>query len=91
VGAVDTSALIQYGPFPMHLIYALLLVAFTLQAAFIWLTHETGGTRPGALGSLIPRVTIPKQVKRPLSLVTPKSAMATISSTRAKKITGLRP
>ncbi|MBA1346814.1 MFS transporter [Rhizobium indicum] len=71
VGAVGTSALIQYGPFPMHLIYALLLIAFTLQAAAIWLTGETGGTRPGALGSLIPRVTIPKQVKRPLSLVTP--------------------
>ncbi|MGO7967367.1 MFS transporter [Rhizobium ruizarguesonis] len=71
VGAVGTSALIQYGPFPMHLIYALLLVAFTLQAAVIWLTHETGGTRPGALGSLIPRVTVPPQVKRPLSLVTP--------------------
>ncbi|MBY5815415.1 MFS transporter [Rhizobium leguminosarum] len=71
VGAVGTSALIQYGPFPMHLVYALLLLAFTLQAAAIWLTGETGGTRPGALGSLIPRVTIPKQVKRPLSLVTP--------------------
>jgi MFS family permease len=71
VGAVGTSALIQYGPFPMHLVYALLFVAFTLQAAAIWLTGETGGTRPGALGSLIPRVTIPKQVKRPLFLVTP--------------------
>ncbi|MGO8103709.1 MFS transporter [Rhizobium leguminosarum] len=71
VGAVGTSALIQYGPFPMHLVYALLFVAFMLQAAAIWLTGETGGTRPGALGSLIPRVTIPKQVKRPLSLVTP--------------------
>ncbi|MGO7909268.1 MFS transporter [Rhizobium leguminosarum] len=71
VGAAGTSALIQYGPFPMHLVYALLFVAFTLQAAAIWLTGETGGTRPGALGSLIPRVTIPKQVKRPLSLVTP--------------------
>ncbi|MGR9230195.1 MFS transporter [Rhizobium leguminosarum] len=71
VGAVGTSALIQYGPFPMHLIYALLLVAFTLQAAAIWLIGETGGTRPGALGSLIPRVTVPPQVKRPLSLVTP--------------------
>ncbi|MBY5766336.1 MFS transporter [Rhizobium laguerreae] len=71
VGAVGTSALIQYGPFPMHLVYALLLAAFMLQAAAIWLTDETGGRRPGALGSLIPRVTIPKQVKRPLSLVTP--------------------
>ncbi|MBY5784402.1 MFS transporter [Rhizobium leguminosarum] len=71
VGAAGTSALIQYGPFPMHLVYALVFVAFTLQAAAIWLTGETGGTRPGALGSLIPRVTVPNQVKRPLSLVTP--------------------
>ena len=71
VGAVGTSALIQYGPFPMHLIYALLLVTFTLQAGAIWLTREMGGTRPGALGSLVPRVSVPPQAKRPLSLVTP--------------------
>ncbi|MBX4998268.1 MFS transporter [Rhizobium lentis] len=71
VGAIGTSALIQYGPFPMHLIYALLLVAFALQAAAIWLTRETGSTRPGALGSLVPRVSIPPEAKRPLSLVTP--------------------
>lgn len=71
VGAVGTSALIQYGPFPMHLVYALLLAAFALQAAAIWLTCETGGTRPGALGSLVPRVSVPLQAKRPLSLITP--------------------
>ncbi|OWV92015.1 MFS transporter [Rhizobium sp. R635] len=71
VGAVGTSALIQYGPFPMHLVYALLLAAFALQAAAIWLTRETGGTRPGALGSLVPRVSVPPQAKRPLSLITP--------------------
>ncbi|PDT18466.1 MFS transporter [Rhizobium sp. J15] len=71
VGAVGTSALIQYGPFPMHLVYALLLLAFTLQAAAIWLTRETGGRRPGALGSLVPRVSVPPQAKRPLSVVTP--------------------
>ncbi|RUM25761.1 MFS transporter [Rhizobium vallis] len=71
VGAVGTSALIQYGPFPMHLVYALLLAAFVLLAAAIWLTRETGGTRPGALSSLVPRVAIPPQAKRPLTLVTP--------------------
>ncbi|EJZ22413.1 MFS transporter [Rhizobium sp. Pop5] len=71
IGAIGTSALIQYGPFPMHLVYALLLVAFALLAAAIWLTRESGGRRPGALGSLVPRVAIPPQAKRPLSLVTP--------------------
>ncbi|WP_064711696.1 MFS transporter [Rhizobium bangladeshense] len=71
LGAVGTSALIQYGPFPMHLVYALLLIVFTLQAAAVWLVRETGSTRPGALGSLVPRVSVPPQAKGPLSLVTP--------------------
>jgi MFS family permease len=71
VGALVTSALIQYGPLPMHLVYRLLLVLFVIQAITIWLTRETGGTRPGAFGSLKPRIAIPAQVKRPLTLITP--------------------
>lgn len=71
VGALGTSALIQFGPRPLHLVYALLLVLFVLQAITIWLTRETGSTRPGAIGSLKPRIAIPPQVKRPLALITP--------------------
>ncbi|WP_086996778.1 MFS transporter [Rhizobium sullae] len=71
VGAVGTSALIQYGPFPLHFVYGLLLAAFVVQALAIWLTAETGGTRPGVIGSLKPRIAIPAQAKRPLALVTP--------------------
>jgi len=71
IGAIGTSALIQYGPEPLHLVYALLLVAFTVQAFALWLTRETGGTRPGIFTSLKPTIFIPQQVKKPLSLVTP--------------------
>jgi len=71
VGAIGTSALIQYGPEPLHLVYALLLVAFIVQAFALWLTRETGGTRPGIFTSLKPTIFIPQQVKKPLSLVTP--------------------
>jgi MFS family permease len=71
IGAFGTSALIQYGPFPLHLIYAILLVAFVIQAAVIWATQETGAKRPGVWGSLKPRIAIPPQVRRPLALVTP--------------------
>lgn len=71
IGAFGTSALIQYGPFPLHLVYAILLVAFIIQAAAIWATGETGGTRPGVWGSLKPRIAIPPQVRRSLLLVTP--------------------
>jgi MFS family permease len=71
IGAIGTSALIQYGPFPLHLVYAILLVAFIVQAAAIWATDETGGTRPGVWGSLKPRISIPPQVRPSLALVTP--------------------
>ncbi len=71
VGAIGTSALIQYGPEPLHLVYALLLAAFAVQAFALWLTRETGGTRPGILNALKPAVFIPPQVRKPLSLVTP--------------------
>jgi MFS family permease len=71
VGAVGTSALIQYGPFPLHLVYAILLAAFAGQAGAIWATPETGGRRPGFWNSLKPTISIPPQVKRPLALVTP--------------------
>ncbi len=71
IGAIGTSALIQYGPEPLHLVYALLLAAFVVQAIALWLTRETGGTRPGFLGSLKPSISIPQRVKRPLSMITP--------------------
>ncbi|WP_457588248.1 MFS transporter [Ensifer canadensis] len=71
VGALGTSALIQYGPFPLHLVYGLLLIGFVLLAAVIWLTPETGGKRSGALSSLKPTIVIPDQIKRPLARVTP--------------------
>jgi MFS family permease len=71
VGALGTSALIQYGPFPLHLVYALLLAAFAIQAGAIWLTAETADSRPGVIRSLKPMIAIPQQVKRPLALATP--------------------
>ncbi|MEZ2131111.1 MULTISPECIES: MFS transporter [unclassified Sinorhizobium] len=71
VGALGTGALIAYGPEPMHLVYALLLIVFALQAAAIWLIPETVEKRPGMLASLKPDVAVPAQVKRPLRLVTP--------------------
>jgi len=71
IGAFGTSALIQFGPFPLHLVYAILLVAFIAQAVAIWATRETGTIRPGVWASLKPKIAIPPQVRRLLALVTP--------------------
>ncbi len=59
IGALGTATLILYAPAPLHLVYALLGGLFALQAALIWATPETGPTKPGALGSLVPRVRVP--------------------------------
>lgn len=68
-GAIGASALIQYGPFPLHLVYGLLLAAFGVAALAVWFAPETGARRPGALASLWPRVSVPSQIRRPLALV----------------------
>ncbi|WP_298959677.1 MFS transporter [uncultured Methylobacterium sp.] len=75
-GALGTSALIQYGPLPLHLVYGLLLCAFALLAAGIRRVPETAVRRPGAtprtiLAALRPRVAVPPRARRALVLVTP--------------------
>ncbi|ACB27827.1 MFS family permease [Methylobacterium sp. PvP062] len=71
VGALGTSALVQYGPHPLRLVYAILGAVFVAQAALLWLTPETGERRTGALRALRPRVVVPPQARRPLAAITP--------------------
>ncbi|MFE1599568.1 MFS transporter [Methylobacterium sp. ID0610] len=71
MGALGTSALVQYGPHPLHLVYAMLGAVFAAQAAILWLTPETGERRAGILRSLKPRIVVPPQARRPLAAVTP--------------------
>ncbi|MET7243897.1 MFS transporter [Methylobacterium sp. EM32] len=71
VGALGTSALIQYAPLPLHLVYGLLLCTFAGLALAVWLIPESAARRPGALASLRPRMAVPPRIRRPLALVTP--------------------
>lgn len=71
LGALGTSALIQYGPWPLHLVYGGLLLVFAGLALAIRRIPETGARRPGALASLRPRMAVPPRIRRPLALVTP--------------------
>jgi MFS family permease len=72
-GALGTSLLVQYGPHPLHLVYAILGAAFAILAILLWLTAETGTRRHGAMQSLWPRVVVPPQVRRTLVAVTPSN------------------
>jgi len=71
LGALGTAALAAYAPWPLHLVYALCLAAFVLQAVLIWTLPETAARRPGAWASLRPRIAVPPRARRALWTITP--------------------
>lgn len=63
LGALITSALVQYGPAPTHLIWWALLAVFAVGIAAVLAMAEPGSRRPGALASLRPRIAVPRQAR----------------------------
>jgi phosphoglycerate dehydrogenase-like enzyme len=61
VGALASSALVQYGPAPTHLVWWLLLSGSLVAAVAVFALPETAPRRPGVLASLAPRVFVPKE------------------------------
>lgn len=60
VGALVTSALVQYGPAPTHLVWWLLMAGFTLAIAGVLAVPESVARQAGALSSLRPRLGVPR-------------------------------
>ena len=63
LGALITSALVQYAPAPTHLIWWALLAVFAVGIAAVLAMAEPGPRRPGVLASLRPRITVPPQAR----------------------------
>jgi MFS family permease len=63
IGALVTSALVQYGPAPTHLIWWLLLGGCGLAIAGVLAVPESAARHPGALGSLRPRLGLPRECR----------------------------
>ena len=59
IGAIAASALAEFALAPLHLVWWLLLGAIALCILAVLVMEEPGMTRPGGLGSLRPRVTVP--------------------------------
>ena len=55
-GGLGSSALVQYGPSPLRLVYWLIIAGLAAGAAVVGGMRETGERRPGALASLKPVV-----------------------------------
>lgn len=64
LGATITGVLIQYGPQPTRLVFAVLTAAFVVLALATAVLPETAGRRPGVLASLRPRVSVPRSARR---------------------------
>jgi MFS family permease len=71
IGAVATSALVQYGPHPTRLIWFLLLTFFIVGLALVVVMPEPGAQRPGALASLAPRLHVPTAARAPFTAAAP--------------------
>jgi MFS family permease len=70
-GALGSGLLAQYAPQPLHLVYAVLLGVFVLQAVSLVWVGETVSREPGALASLRPQLSIPRQARSALWQVLP--------------------
>jgi len=71
IGALGCGALVQYGPAPTHLVYALLLGGMVLAAIAVAVLPETSARRPGARRSLIPRLGVPPLIRSHLIALVP--------------------
>jgi MFS family permease len=63
LGALGCGLLVEYGPAPTRLIYALLLGGIVLAAFAVAAMPETSARRPGARASLAPRLGVPAHAR----------------------------
>ncbi|MFC1401539.1 MULTISPECIES: MFS transporter [Streptacidiphilus] len=70
-GSIASGLLVQYLPWPVHLVYLALLGVFLLQGVGVWLMAETSEPKPGALASLRPRLGIPRTAVGPVLTAVP--------------------
>ncbi len=62
-GAVGSSALVQYAPFPLRLVYWLLAGVYALGLGLLPFIPDVSERRPGALPSMRPRVGVPREAR----------------------------
>jgi len=71
LGALVTSALVQYAPAPTRLIWWALLAVFAAGIVAAAAMAEPGSRRPGVLASLRPRVAVPRQARSTFAVAVP--------------------
>src|SRR5712672_1391860 len=75
-GALGAAALVTFAPDPLHLVYELLFALTALMMVLLFVMPETVTRKAGALASLRPRVSVPRQSRAALLRITPASIAA---------------
>jgi MFS family permease len=70
-GGLGSSALVQYGPSPLRLVYWLVIVALVAGAVLVLAMREPGQHRPGALASLKPVASVPPEARSAFVMILP--------------------
>ncbi|WJH39434.1 MFS transporter [Aliirhizobium terrae] len=71
VGSLLGGILVDYAPYPTHLVYVVLLGLTGLAIVTLFFMPETITRRPGAIASLRPHVSVPRRARSTLLRVTP--------------------
>jgi predicted MFS family arabinose efflux permease len=71
LGALSGGIFLQYLPGPTHFVYAVLAAIFIAQVLGLTFMKESISAQPGVLGSLKPRLNLPRATREPLLLAVP--------------------
>jgi MFS family permease len=71
LGALIGGIFLQYLPGPTHFVYAVLAATFVAQVLGLTFMKESISAQPGVLGSLKPRLNLPRAAREPLLLAVP--------------------
>src|SRR5882757_5528834 len=70
-GSLGAAALITFAPDPLHMVYEVLLGLTALMIALLWAMPESIQRKAGAVASLKPHVSVPRQSRSILVRLTP--------------------
>jgi MFS family permease len=70
-GVLGAAALITFAPDPLHMVYEVLLGLSALMIALLWIMPESVQRKTGAVASLLPHVSVPRQSRSILAKLTP--------------------
>ncbi len=75
-GSLGAAALITFAPDPLHRVYEVLLGLTALMIALLWAMPESTPRKAGALASLRPHISVPRQSRSILIRLTPANVAA---------------